>query len=533
MLPTQLLAGVDRNNSSHHPAYTRQEMQDLQAFAGARGVAIVPEIDIPGHSTLLVKFDPAKFSINGSASSNCINFASPQVRQSMRSLIHEIAATFPTSPYIHIGGDEAWHPDAEKDPSMQAAMKSLGPDATPQTVFVDFVSEMAEAVLKEKKTPIVWEGFGPSEYAKKRIPKQTVVIAWEGQYYPAQDLVRDGFRVVNAGWDPFYVVNHYPYDAYTLVPLPTLYQLDPHKFGIVNWSPGTSGKVDLPSKGKVLGSMMCWWEGYEWNAQTTLPLRIMALGSRLWNQADHLPYAAFLQASQATAKRIHDQTIPFQITIQGARPENRLEFTDRATVIPKATGPGLQLAIRSDGGIPTAADVKEKLVIDVSSVVTVQAFRGSNPIGETEFLNLKKVTVLPNLALHARVTGSTPEDPQFPAKLVTDGVADNVGSFWLGYPIPCSLTIDLGASKVLNRIDVVPFWAAGQTAEYAIEVSPDAESWVTVAGKHTPEPSPTEAGYIQRFPDQAARYIRILVTGSQQFPPSMARIHEVRAFYER
>ncbi len=524
MLPTQALAGADRNNASGHPAYTREEMRGLQEFAEGRGVSIIPEIDVPGHSALLVRLDPQRFALKGSASTNCVNFGSPWVRDKMRAVVREMAATFPRAPYLHIGGDEAWYPDAEKDPDVAEAMKG---GKAPQDVFVDFVVGMAEAVVAEGRTPMVWEGFGPSAYAKKQIPRKAVVVAWEGAYYPAKDLVKDGFRVVNAGWDPCYVVNHYPYDAYTLVPLPNLYRVEPRTFGIVNWAPGTSGSVGLSPAGNLMGSMLCWWEGREWNAQATLPLRILALGSRLWNPAGERDYEGFLRRGETVVQRLQG---PFKVVVEGARRENGREFTNRATVRAKAADPSLVFGMRSDGEVPRATDVVGSLEVRESAVVTVQAFRGRVPVGETRFLDLRKVKVLDNLLLHASAKGSTPEDPQFPASRVADGVADNVGSFWLGYPIPCSLTLDMGRAKRLNRIDVVPFWAAGQATRYAVDLSLDGKSWAPVADATGRAERPTEAGYVHRFPAQGARYVRVRITGSEQFPPTMARIHEVRAF---
>jgi len=533
MLPTYVLAGIDRNNSSGHPAYTVEEIRDLRSFAQARGVSVIPELDIPGHSTLLVKLNPAVFAIQGSASTNCINFGSSKVRAIMRELIQETANLFSDSPYIHLGGDEAWYPDAEKDPEIARRLSSIGAKATAQDVFVDFVAEMAETVIAQGKTPIVWEGFGPTAYSKKRIPLKTVVVAWDGSYYPAKDLVADGFGVVNAGWDPYYVVNHYPYDSYTLVPLPTLFRLDPQVFSTVDRSPGTSGAVSLHPNGNLLGAMMCWWEGYEWNAQTTLPLRILALGARLWNRAGERDYPDFLRRSKAILERIHVRTVPFKVTTEGARPGNPLEFTSRVTVKPKSSDRTLSFGIRTDGAVPSQNDMKRELQVENSSVITIQAFRGSNRVGETEFVSLKKVTVLDNLALGAHVTGSTQEDPQFPASLVTDGVSDDVGAFWLGYPNPCSLTIDLGACKLLNRVDVAPFWAAHQPTQYAVDLSTDGVAWIQVVDATKQTDPPTEAGTIHRFPVRKARYIRVRITGSQQFPPTMARIQEVRAYLER
>lgn len=532
MLPTRVLAGVDRNNTSGHPAYSFTEIRDLQAFAAARGIAIIPEIDIPGHSSLLVRFDPGKFTIKGSASTNCVNFGSPEVLRTIAKLVREISRTFSGSPFIHIGGDEAWYPDAEKDPEIAKAMDSHHPKGTPQDVFVDFVAGMAKTVLSERKIPIVWEGFSPTPYAQKTIPRQTVVVAWEGAYYPADQLIRDGFQVVNAGWDPCYVVNHYPYDSFTLVPVPTLLKFNPETFGIVNWQPGSSGSTKLHPKGNLLGSMLCWWEGYEWNAQSTLPLRILAIGSRLWNNSAPLDSKNFSTTSSGLLGRLQKQGYPFSLQFAGLFSRERLQFTDRAEITATPGDPSLTIAMRKDGSTPHLSDICSQIDIRTSSVVTVQAYRGKSPVGETQFLNLKKVSVIANLALGAKVVCSSPEDPLFPASVITDGVSGDVGSFWLGYPIPCSLTIDLGRAQEINRVDVVPFWAAGLPTQYLVDLSEDGKTWQQVVDAGNQQVKPEAAGYVHRFSRRVARYMRVRITGTDQFPPSMARIHQARAFLE-
>jgi len=456
MLPSEVVKGVDRFNTHGKPAYTRQEMRDLQAFAAARGVAIVPELDVPGHSSLLVRHDPALFQIQGSASSNCINFGSPKVREVVGRLLDEMAATFDRSPYLHIGGDEAWYPDAQKDPDMAEAMTRLGSGAGPAEVFADFVGFAAERVLARGKTPVVWEGFGRTDFARKRIPRETVVIAWEGHYYPPEQLVADGYRVVNGGWDPLYVVHHYPFPAMTLAPLPRLYAFDPNVFGHVTGPEGPL-RTDLAPHGSVMGGLLCWWEGPEWSAHQTLPLRILAFGARLWNPAGETDYALFLRRA------------------------------------------GARIASLSAGPTPDRS---------------------------------QRVSVVPNLAHRAKVVASVPEDPQFPASFLTDGFADDETAYWLGYPAPCSVTLDLGKPTALNRVDVVPFWSAGTGLRYRVETSLTGLAWWRVVDTTETETAPTPQGDTHRFSPVEARYIRIEAVSSRQFPPSMARIVEVRAFLE-
>lgn len=281
MFPSSSLAGVESRNTHGRPAYTVVELQEVVAYAKARGVTVVPEIDLPGHSSLLVAHDPARFGIAGATSGSCVNFASAEVRAAIKTLLEEVIAVFPDSPYVHIGGDEAYYPDAGKDDAFLAAMARLGEGAGPEAVFAEYLGEICDWLIAKGKTPVVWEGFRKSEWAERFIPKETLVIAWEAHYYAPDQLVRDGWRVVNAGWDPLYVVDHYPGDNFTMAGVDRILNFDPYRLGIIAREPGSEA-FELTKEGRVEGGMLCWWEGTEENARVFLPARIRALGHALW-----------------------------------------------------------------------------------------------------------------------------------------------------------------------------------------------------------------------------------------------------------
>jgi hexosaminidase len=534
MLPTTVLKGIDQRNQHHQPAYTESELQDLQAFASPRGVTIVPEIDIPGHSTLLVAHDSATFKLQNSESSNCVNFGSPVVRTKLKALIQETAKLFPDSPYIHIGGDEAWYPNAEKDPQVKASITKMGPQANPGDVFVDFVGDMADEVIRLKKTPVVWEGFGPGEYAKRRISKKTVVIAWEGNYYPADKLLQDGFRVVNAGWDPNYVVNHFPYEAFTLVPLERLYKSSYKRFGIVDWAGGSKQAIDLPESPGLEGSMLCWWEGYEWNAHRVLPDRIAAFGARLWNPTGEQDYRSFKSRFTASSAQVTTRAFPCPILILPGMENGDLQFPNKEGSVDLDLNylQSHQIAWRTDGKVPDLSDIKKQSNIPVTKdmILTIQAFKNGRPEGDTEYLSCHLVHPIENLAFLRPVTTSCANDPEFGASRVTDGVADLLSAHWIAYPNPQKLTIDLGSTTEVGRIEVVAFWATGAPTKYRLALSTDNKTFTNVVDASNQSAPSTKEGYVHRFSPVKARYIRIETLGSSLYPSTMTRINEIRVF---
>ena len=73
--------------------YTQQQCRELEAFAAERGITLIPEVDMPGHSAA---FERAMGH----------PMTSPEGREELKVILREVMETFPLAPYIHIGGDE-------------------------------------------------------------------------------------------------------------------------------------------------------------------------------------------------------------------------------------------------------------------------------------------------------------------------------------------------------------------------------------------------------------------------------------------
>lgn len=78
--------------------YTRAQARELQDYAAERGVTIIPEIDLPGHSAPFTK-------------AMGHSMLTPEGKEDLKVILAEVAELFDKSPYIHIGGDELNFPD--------------------------------------------------------------------------------------------------------------------------------------------------------------------------------------------------------------------------------------------------------------------------------------------------------------------------------------------------------------------------------------------------------------------------------------
>lgn len=177
--------------------YTPEELAELVAYAADRGVRVVPELDMPGHTASwlakvpLWRFgdEPATPSRSFGVYRSCIDPANPAVLGAVDALLEELAALFPDA-HLHLGGDEAVALDRETQAT--------------------FMARTAAKAMAEGRRPMAWD-----ECLHPRLPRQTVVQAWRG--LGARDAaLAAGFDCVVSA--PYYLDLFYPADAHAVVP---------------------------------------------------------------------------------------------------------------------------------------------------------------------------------------------------------------------------------------------------------------------------------------------------------------------------
>jgi len=159
--------------------YTQDEYVELVAFAAARGIVVVPEIDLPGHvNAALVAYpelSPAGYSPEPYTGTD-VGFSSLDVTNErtyefVEDVVREISEVTP-GPYFHIGGDEA--------------------AATAPSEYVDFVERTAAIVGRHGKRLVGWE-----EIARAKLPLGTIVQHWKDPELAAQALAQGASIVMS------------------------------------------------------------------------------------------------------------------------------------------------------------------------------------------------------------------------------------------------------------------------------------------------------------------------------------------------
>ena len=188
--------------------YTQDEMREIIRYAQQRYITILPEIDIPAHSLALIASYPnlsctgLSYPVNAGfrdpvRDDNALCIGNDSVFSMLDKILTEVAALFP-SPYIHIGGDEAYKGFWANCPKCQRRMSDehLKNVEELQSYFVKRVEKILTA--KGKKL-IGWD-----EILEGGLAPEATVMSWRGMK-GGVEAARMGHHVVMSPWDFCYL----------------------------------------------------------------------------------------------------------------------------------------------------------------------------------------------------------------------------------------------------------------------------------------------------------------------------------------
>lgn len=272
-------------------SYTAEEIAQLNDYAYERGIHLVPEFECPGHArSMTTKYselfanrsdgDDGDFytELGEKISADSLLCAgSAEAFRATTALLTELSEMFPRSEYLHIGGDEAKIALWEQCAHCRRYMEEHNIDGV-YDLYSEYVARITDHVLSLGKRPMVWEGF--PKLGAERISRDVVVIAWESHYHLVTDLLEEGFTVVNASWQPLYVVSSM---SRRWSPLDILH------WNVYNWqhwwehSAATLNPITVPQTEQVMGSILCSWEStYEQEVARVME-NLIAMNERVWN----------------------------------------------------------------------------------------------------------------------------------------------------------------------------------------------------------------------------------------------------------
>ncbi|OZB52543.1 MAG: beta-hexosaminidase [Stenotrophomonas sp. 14-69-23] len=160
--------------------YTQEQIRDVVAYAAARHITIVPEIDVPGHAQAAVAAYPEHGVVNGPTEPSHNWGVNPylfnpreETLQFLEGVLAEVIDLFP-GPYVHIGGDEAVKYQWQASPAVQAHIRKLG--LKDEEALQSHMLKRLETFLEARDRKLI----GWDEIIEGGLPPQATVMSWRG-----------------------------------------------------------------------------------------------------------------------------------------------------------------------------------------------------------------------------------------------------------------------------------------------------------------------------------------------------------------
>jgi hexosaminidase len=208
--------------------YTQDQAREIVAYAAERGIRVIPEFDLPGHSTAWLVGHPELGSLPGPYQIErqagifdpVLDPTREQVYKFLDKFIGEMAALFPDA-YLHIGGDENEGKHWDRNPQIQAFMKKRGIKDN-HALQAYFNQRMLKILEKHKKKMIGWD-----EILQPELPKDVVIQSWRGPTALAEAAKKGYDGILSNG---YYIDLSYPtWQHYQADPIPANISLTPEE----------------------------------------------------------------------------------------------------------------------------------------------------------------------------------------------------------------------------------------------------------------------------------------------------------------
>ena len=195
--------------------FTQAELRELVALAADYGIRVVPELDVPGHTTswLVGRPDlasgpgPHRLRARFGIARDALDPTNEAVYDVVDALLGELADLFPDA-FVHVGGDEVRRETWLDNERIAGWMKANGV-ASPTDLQARFTARVTTLARGHGRRAVGWD-----EVLHPDVPGDVVVQVWRGGAAVHQ-AVAEGRDVV-VSW-PYYLDRHYGVDHYHAV----------------------------------------------------------------------------------------------------------------------------------------------------------------------------------------------------------------------------------------------------------------------------------------------------------------------------
>ncbi len=343
---------TEGDGSIHEGFYTQEEIKDVVAYAKARYINVVPEIEMPGHALACLAAYPELSCTGGPFTPRNIWGVETEVFCAgkeetfnfLEDIIHEIAPLFPYE-YIHIGGDEC--PKERWESCIHCKTRMSNEKLKDSHELQSYFIQRMEKVLQSKgKKMIGWD-----EILEGGLSPSANVMSWRGE--------EGGIAAANLGHDvimspsKFVYLNYYQGHRKT-EPIANDYDISLEK--LYHYDP-IPEHIHPDKNQHILGAQANLWSEYIYNenmAEYQLYPRIIALAELTWTRKENKNYTDFQERLNKQWERLDQHQINYYIPLPEG-PASQIVFVDSLSLAFSAPGKIDKMVYTTDGSIPNTS----------------------------------------------------------------------------------------------------------------------------------------------------------------------------------
>lgn len=440
--------------------YTQEEVLEVIAFAKARHINVIPEIEMPGHAQAAIAAYP-ELGCTGENVQVAMKWGvfediycpSEETFTFLENVLDEVMELFP-SKYIHIGGDEAPKTQWKTSPVAQQVIKENGLKDEYELQSY-FIQRMEKYINSKGRQIIGWD-----EILEGGLAPNATVMSWRG--------VEGAIEAAKAGHDVIMTpTSHCYFDYYQnenddeplaiggFLPLEKVYNFNP----IPEELTAEEAQLVLGVQGNIWTEYMTTSEQVEYMA---FP-RMLAMSEVAWSADENKNYDSFINRVEYFHKRLDAMDINYAnhlYEIEGALNEDPAYELSTKTL-------GKEIRFTTDGSEPDSSSKVYESPIPFTADMSIQAavFKDNEQLGSVftqEFIYHKGVgaTISINKEPHKSYPGSG-------AAGLINGIKGSDSRYgdseWLGFwGEDIEIEIEFETEVEVNEIELRFFIANGQ-----------------------------------------------------------------------